>query len=483
VNSLPNGFRKKLSESRHVFTFRDFVIIPSRSEVEPSQVDISSYFTKGIRVFLPFVSSPMDTVTESEMAIALARLGGIGVIHRNMTIEEQVGQVRRVKRAESFIIKDVFTIGPESTVRQAIEIMTKNNISGLPVIEGDKLVGILTKRDVSFADLSWNVRDVMTKEVVTASPNITVEEAKRVMHDRRVEKLPVVDGNGRLLGLITIKDVYSREKYSTATRDSEGRLRVAAAISPFDIERAKALDRYTDALVCDVAHFHNMNALKSAKKIVGEVGADFVIGNIGTGDGFRDSLEVLDRIDGVRVGIGSGSTCVTSTITKAAAPTLFAVAEVADAMVDLNVKIPIIADGGIRNPGDAALALAAGASTVMMGMVFAGCSESPGNLVKIGGKYYKPLRGMGSLSAREKRFIVDRYAAMAKGIAEGVEGYVPYRGDAQAFIEEFASGLKASFGYSGARNIPELWVKAIFGLVTEAGLDELKPHDIILPGE
>ncbi|MGQ9781011.1 MAG: IMP dehydrogenase [Nitrososphaeria archaeon] len=480
---MPSGFRRKLCEAKHVFTFRDFVIIPGRAEVEPSQVDISSFFTKNIRVFLPFVSSPMDTVTESEMAIALARLGGIGVIHRNMTIEEQVEQVRRVKRAESFIIKDVFTIGPESTVRQAIDIMTKNNISGLPVIENDRLVGILTKRDVSFADLSWHVRDVMTKEVVTAGPSITVEEAKKVMHDRRVEKLPVVDGNGRLLGLITIKDVYSREKYSTATRDSEGRLRVAAAISPFDVERARALDRYIDALVCDVAHFHNVNALKSAKRIVKEVNADFVIGNIGTGDGLRDSLEVLDKVDAVRVGIGSGSTCITSMITKAAAPTLFAVAEVADAMDDLNAKVPIIADGGVRNPGDAVLALAVGASTVMMGMVFAGCSESPGNLVKIGGKYYKPLRGMGSLSAREKRFIIDRYATMAKGIAEGVEGYVSYRGDARTFIEEFASGLKASFGYSGARNIPELWAKASLGLVTEAGLDEMKPHDIILPGE
>lgn len=483
MNALPHSFYKKLAESPSVFTFKDYVIIPGKAEAEPSQVDISSYFTKNIRVFLPFVSSPMDTVTESEMAIALARMGGIGVIHRNMTVEEQVEQVRRVKRAESFIIRDVYTIQPESTVSQAIEVMRRYNISGLPVVDGDRLIGIVTKRDVSFADLSWRVRDVMTKKVVTAKPDVTVEEAKKVMHDHRIEKLPVIDDEGKLLGLITIKDVYSREKYSTATRDSEGRLRVAAAISPFDLQRAKALDRYVDVLVCDVAHFHNTNVLSSTKRVADEVNADLVIGNIGTGQALKDSTSIIDKVDGVRVGIGSGSTCMTSVITKAAAPTLFAVASTADAMEELGLNIPIIADGGIRSSGDALLALAAGASTVMMGMVFAGCRESPGNLIKIGGKYYKPLRGMGSLSARQKRFVIDRYAPIAKGIAEGVEGYVPYRGDAQSVIEEFALGLRASLGYSGASSIQDLWSKAKFGLVTNAGLEELKPHDIILPGE
>lgn len=481
--SLPNKFYKKLVEATNVFTFKDFIILPRRSEVEPSEIDLSSHFTKNIPVSLPFVSSPMDTVTGSDMAIAIARLGGIGVIHRNMTVEEQVEEVKRVKRAESFIIKDVYTIEPSSTVGEAISVMKKYNISGLPVVEGGRLVGILTKRDVAFADQNCVVRDVMTKKVVTAPPNVTVEEAKKIMHDHRIEKLPVVDEGGRLLGLITIKDIYSREKYVHATRDSEGRLRVAAAISPFDLERAKALDRHVDALVCDVAHFHNSNVLKSARKLVKEVSAEFVIGNIGTGEALRDSVETVERFDAVRVGIGSGSTCITSLVTKAAAPTLFAVSEVADALEELNLSIPIIADGGVRSPGDAMLALAAGASTVMMGMVFAGCSESPGELIKIGGKYYKPLRGMGSLSARQKRFIVDRYATMAKGIAEGVEGYVPYRGDAQIVIEEFSLGLKASLGYAGAKNIRDLWDKARFGLVTFSGMEELKPHDIILPGE
>ncbi|MCS7116032.1 MAG: IMP dehydrogenase [Nitrososphaerales archaeon] len=480
---MPIDFYKKLKEAGVAYTFRDFILIPGLSEIEPSQIDLSTNFTKNLRLNIPLVSSPMDTVTEAEMAIALARQGGIGIIHRNMSVEEQVEVVKRVKRAESFIIRDVVTIAPDQNVGDAINLMKKHNISGLPVVDGDKLVGIVTKRDVNFASLDEKISNVMTKDVITADENVTIEEAKRIMHKHRIEKLPVVGKDKRLLGLITIKDIYSREKYSLASRDREGRLLVGAALSPIDINRAKSLDKYVDVLVSDVAHFHNRNILKAAAKLVKEVSADFVIGNIGTSKAMEDAISTIDRIDGVRVGIGSGSSCLTSELMKAGAPTLFAIAQVSVALQKYNLNIPIIADGGIRTPGDAALALAAGASSVMMGNVFAGCAESPGELIKIGGKYYKPYRGMGSLSARMKRYALDRYSHPAKGVVEGVEGVVPYRGDVQTVVEEFVNGLKASFGYVGARNIPELWEKAVFGAVTVAGLEELKPHDIILPGE
>ena len=427
----------------------------------------------------------MDTVTEADMAIALARQGGIGIIHRNMPIEEQVENAKRVKRAESFIIRDVVTISPNDKISDAIDLMQKKSISGLPVIEGqDRLVGILTRRDVHFADQGEMVRAVMTSDVKVAGPEVTIEEAKRIMHRSRVEKLPVVDQDHRLLGLITIKDVYSREKYTLASRDKEGRLLVGAAVSPYDSERAKALEKYVDVLVSDVAHFHNSNILTAAKKLTSEVSTPFIAGNIGTRDGTLDTISALDgKLAGIRAGVGSGSICVTSEVTKAGAPTLFAVSQIAEALQEAGMNVPIVADGGIRAAGDAALALAAGASLVMMGNVFAGCTESPGGLIKVGGKYYKPYRGMGSSASRQKRFAMDRYNQPAKGIAEGVEGVVPYRGDVQTVVEEFTAGLRAAFGYAGAGSISDLWQKAKFGSVSAAGVDELRPHNIILPGE
>ncbi len=448
-------------------------------------MDISTNLTKSVRLNLPLVSSPMDTVTEAEMAIALARQGGMGVIHRNMPIEEQVENAKRVKRAESFIIRDVVTITPSDRVSDAMELMQKKSISGLPVVGTDeRLTGILTRRDVNFANPNESIIDVMTKEVVCAGPEVTIEEAKRLMHKQKIEKLPVIDQNKKLLGLITIKDVYSRERFPFAARDTQGRLLVGAAISPHDVDRAKALEKYVDVLVSDVAHFHNVNVLSSSKKLVKEIATDFIAGNIGTIEATKDTIDALDgRVDGIRAGVGSGSICVTSEVTKAGAPTLFAVSQIAVALQEAKMSLPIIADGGIRAAGDGALALAAGASAVMMGNVFAGCTESPGGLIKIGGKYYKPYRGMGSSGSRQRRFAMDRYNQPAKGIAEGVEGVVPYRGDVQTVVEEFSGGLRASFGYAGAISIRDLWVKAKFGAITAAGIDELRPHSIILPGE
>lgn len=485
VITLPLDSYSRLVNARGVYTFRDFVLLPGRSDVEPSNVNLAINLTPKVRLNLPLVSSPMDTVTEADMAIALARQGGIGIIHRNMSVEEQVENAKRVKRAESFIIRDVVTINPSQKVSEAFDLMTKKSISGLPVVEdADKLVGILTRRDVNFADKSEEVRQVMTSDVKVADADVTIDEAKRIMHHNRVEKLPVVDKNKRLLGLITIKDVYSRERNSLASRDTEGRLLVGASVSPFDLERAKALEKYVDVLVSDVAHFHNVNVIEAAKRLTKEVSTELVVGNIGTSEATRDVIAALDnRVSAIRAGVGSGSICITSEVTKAGAPTLFAVAQIAETLAEMKLNIPIIADGGIRAAGDASLALAAGASAVMMGNVFAGCTESPGGLIKIGGKYYKPYRGMGSTSSRQKRFAMDRYNQPAKGIAEGVEGVVPYRGDVQTVVEEFVGGLRAAFGYSGATSIPDLWTRARFGAVSAAGVDELRPHNIILPGE
>jgi IMP dehydrogenase len=483
---LPIDFYSKLTNASGVFTFRDFVLVPGRSDIEPSKVDLSIQLTRNVHLNLPLVSSPMDTVTEADLAIALARQGGIGIIHRNMAVEEQVENVKRVKRAESFIIRDVVTIAPSQKISEALDLMQSKSISGLPVVEGrERLVGILTRRDVNFANPDNLVNEVMTEEVIVAPPEVTIEEAKKIMNKKKVEKLPVVDAvSKKLLGLITIKDVYSRERFPIAARDSEGRLLVGAAISPFDLERAKALEKFVDILVSDVAHFHNSNVLEASRRLTKEVSAEFVAGNLGTFEAAKDTLNVLDNhVAGIRAGVGSGSICVTSEVTKAGAPTLFAVAQVAAALQEVGLEIPIIADGGIRSAGDGALALAAGASAVMMGNVFAGCTESPGGLIKIGGKYYKPYRGMGSMGSREKRFAIDRYNQPAKGIAEGVEGVVPYRGDVAAVVEEFAGGLRASFGYAGATSVKDLWVRAKFGAVSAAGLDEMRPHSIILPGE
>jgi len=482
---LPADFYSKLVGARGVYTFRDFVLLPGRSDIEPSNVDLSIKLTSKIKLNLPLVSSPMDTVTEADMAIALARQGGIGIIHRNMPISEQVENAKKVKRAESFIIRDVVTIRSYQSVTEALDLMQKNSISGLPVVEeGDRLVGILTRRDVNFADKNDDVKSVMTSDVKFAGPDVTIEEAKKIMHHNRVEKLPVVDKDRKLLGLITIKDVYSRERNSLASRDTEGRLLVGAAVSPHDLERAKALEKYVDVLVSDVAHFHNVNIIEASKKLTSQVSTEFIVGNIGTEEATRDVVSALgDKIAAIRAGVGSGSICVTSEVTKAGAPTLFAVAQIGETLDDLGLDVPIIADGGIRAAGDAALALASGASAVMMGNVFAGCTESPGGLIKIGGKYYKPYRGMGSISSRQKRFALDRYNQPAKGIAEGVEGVVPYRGDVQTVVEEFSAGLRASFGYAGAVSIADLWSKAKFGAVSAAGVDELRPHNIILPGE
>ena len=382
--------------AQKALTFNDVILLPSFTQIEPSEAKVSTNFTRKIRLNVPFASAPMDTVTESKMAIALARVGGIGILHRNCTIEEEVNEARKVKRAEALIIRDVITIEPDKLVREAIELMRKHNIHGLPVIEEGKLVGIVTWRDVRFANSEAKVKDVMSKNVITASEEISIEEAKRILHEHRIEKLPIVDKDGKLVGLITVRDIEGRGKYPNAVRDEAGRLVCGAAISPFDLERAKALDKWVDVLVIDVAHFHNENCMKATKKLLKEVESEIVVGNIGTYEAAVDILYRLDGVAGFRVGIGSGSICLTMESLRVGAPTLFSTAQVADAVAELGADVSVIADGGIGSAGEAALALAAGASAVMMGRVFAQCEEAAGESISVDGKVWRRYRGMAS---------------------------------------------------------------------------------------
>ena len=479
---MKGGFTEKLKNASFAVTFRDVILVPNWVEVEPKDIDLATRVTVNHKLNLPFVSSPMDTVTEAEMAIALARLGGIGIIHRNCSTDDQVKMAAQVKRAESLVIRDVITLAPDQTIGEAIDLMQKHQISGLPVIEEGKLVGLLTGRDVRFADRTLKARDVMTKKLITAREGTSLEEAKEILHANRIEKLPIVDEKGALKGLMTFRDIMLRGRFPNAARDEEGKLLCGAATSPFDLDRAKKLSQHVDIIVVDVSHFHNANVFRSTKQILDSVDADVVVGNIGTGKAAEDVLTRLEDVAGMRVGIGSGSICTTSDVAKAGSPTLFATAQVADTVREYGSEIPIIADGGVRSPGDIATALAAGASAVMMGNLFARCKEAPGSLVAIGGRYYKQYRGMGSPSAMAKRYSMDRYSLPAKGIAEGVEGWVPYKGDLGTVVQELADGLKASMGYAGARNISELQEKAQFAIISAAGIEEAKPHDILLPG-
>jgi IMP dehydrogenase len=481
--ALRHSFRAKFERIQLALTFRDVMILPGRAEVEPSEIDVRTRVTRNHGLNVPFVSSPMDTVTESDMAIAVARQGGLGVVHRNCAVEEQVEMVKRVKRAEALIIRDVITVTPEDNVGQALALMEKHSISGLPVVDGTRLVGIVTGRDVRFAQPSLSVRQVMTKEVVKAEEGISIDEAQSLLRDHKIEKLPIVGKTGELTGLITFKDILLRGKYPDAARDENGQLLCAAAVSPFDLDRAKKLDEYADILVTDVSHFHNENVFTATKKLMSEVSADVVVGNIGTYEAAEDVINELEQVGGFRVGIGSGSICTTTEVTKAGSPTLFATAQVSDAVTKYGAKIPIIADGGIRTPGDVAIALIAGASAVMVGNLFARCQESPGTLITIGGRYYKQYRGMGSPTARAKRYSLDRYSMPSKGLPEGVEGWVPYKGEVSIVLDELVSGLKASMGYAGARNIQELWSKAKLAALSPSGAEESRPHDILLPSE
>lgn len=459
-------------------TFDDVLILPNRSEVEPNQINLDTKVSKNVRLKIPIVSSSMDTVTESKMAIAMAWNGGLGVIHRNMSMERQLEEVYEVKSSDELITRKMITTSPKEPTSLISDLMESENIGGIPVVDGKRLLGIVSKRDVRGVSGDKPVKEIMTKGVITAREDTTDEEAFEKMYDGRVERLPVVNEKDELIGMITMHNIIERKKYLTAARDDEDRLVVGAAIGPFDMERAKRLDgEKTDVIVIDCAHAHNINVIKSAKKIKENVSADLIVGNIATADAAE---ELVDFVDGVRVGIGPGSICTTRVIAGVGVPQLTAVAGITE--VARRYGVPVIADGGIRYSGDIAKAISVGANCVMLGNLLAGTEESPGKPVTIKGRMYKQYRGMGSLGVMGE---TDRYASIGgtKFVPEGVEGAVPYRGPLSDIIFQLAGGLKSSMGYVGASNIEEMQEKARLIRITQNGAVESHPHDILITDE
>ncbi|MEM7314306.1 MAG: IMP dehydrogenase [Planctomycetota bacterium] len=473
--------------SPHAITFDDVLLEPRYSEVVPNEVDVSTQLTKRIRLQIPLLSSPMDTVTENAMAIALAQLGGIGVIHKNLTIERQSVEVDLVKRSANGIIDDPVTLSADATVAEAQGIMEEHNVSGVPIVEaGGKLEGILTRRDLRFLESNdLHVSDVMTKEdLVTATGNVTLEEAEKILTAKKVEKLLLVDENFILTGLITIKDIDMMKRYPHACKDSHGRLRVGAAVGVFDFERCESLiNKDVDLLVVDSAHGHSSNVMESVREIKRQWDIDVVAGNVATAEGCRDLIK--SGADAVKVGIGPGSICTTRIVSGVGVPQVSAVHTCATAAAGSGV--PIIADGGIRYSGDLTKAIAAGAHAVMIGGLFAGLAESPGEEILYQGRAFKRYRGMGSLGAMVKgsseRYRQGKKTESGKLVPEGVEGRVPFKGPLGPFAYQLVGGLRAGMGYCGTRTIEELRKDAQFILVSPASVRESHPHDISITQE
>lgn len=469
-------------------TFDDVLLVPSYSQVVPNQVDLTTYLTKKIKLNIPLMSAGMDTVTEHRMAIAMARQGGIGIIHKNMSIEAQAEEVDKVKRSENGVITDPFFLSPEHTLRDADELMGKFRISGVPITEGRKLVGIITNRDLKFEeDFTKKIKECMTSEnLVTAKEGITLMEAKKILAKARVEKLPIVDDDFNLKGLITIKDIEKQIKYPLSAKDEKGRLLCGAAlgITANVLDRVEALMKaQVDVVVLDSAHGHSENVLRCVRMIKEKYPELQVIaGNVATGEATRALIEA--GVDAVKVGIGPGSICTTRVVAGIGVPQITAVMdafEVAD-----KYNIPLIADGGIQYSGDVVKAIAAGGSTVMMGSVFAGCDEAPGEFELYQGRKYKVYRGMGSLGAmKQANGSADRYfqSGAKKLVPEGVEGRVAYKGKVEDTIFQFVGGLRAGMGYCGAPNIETLQKTAQFVKITSASLKESHPHDIHITKE
>ena len=467
-------------------TFDDVLLVPAYSKVIPNQVDVSTYLTKKVKLNIPMMSAGMDTVTEHRMAIAMARQGGIGIIHKNMSIEEQAEEVDKVKRSENGVITDPFYLSPEHTLKDADELMGKFRISGVPITEGRKLVGIITNRDLKFEeDFSKKIKECMTSEhLVTAKEGITMMEAKRILAKARVEKLPIVDDDFNLKGLITIKDIEKQIKYPDSAKDSMGRLLCGAAvgITANVLERVEALvNAKVDVIVLDSAHGHSANVIRCVKMIKEAFPEVQVIaGNVATGDATRALIEA--GVDAVKVGIGPGSICTTRVVAGIGVPQISAVMDCY--AVAKEYGIPIIADGGIKYSGDLTKAIAAGGSVCMMGSMFAGCDESPGTFELYQGRKYKVYRGMGSISAMENGS-KDRYfqSDAKKLVPEGVEGRVAYKGLVEDTVFQLLGGLRAGMGYCGTASIPELQENGRFVKITAASLKESHPHDIHITKE
>ena len=468
-------------------TFDDVLLVPRHATTHPRDVEISTRFTRGITLNVPLVAAAMDTVTESEMAIAMARSGGIGVIHKNMSIDRQAAEVDRVKRSESGMIRNPITLAPEATLREAVALMDRFRISGVPVVDTTgRLVGIITNRDLQFErSLDRPLRDAMTAEgLVTAPIGTTLEEAERILGKHRIEKLPVVDDEGMLRGLITVKDIHKRRQFPNACKDEHGRLRVAAAVGALGYtERAGALiDAGVDVVVIDTAHGHSEGVLRATADLRERFpDVQLVVGNVATREG---AAALVERgVDAVKVGVGPGSICTTRVVTGVGVPQLTAVLDSVEGAGD----VPVIADGGIKYSGDIVKALAAGASTVMMGSMLAGTEETPGESLLFEGRRFKMIRGMGSLGAMQDgsadRYFQEGEMSAKKLVPEGIEGRVPYKGPVGDVLFQMVGGLRSGMGYVGCATIDELRTQAEFVRITAAGLRESHPHDVTITRE
>lgn len=471
---------------KRALTFEDVLLMPQYSEILPKDIVLKSKLTKKINLNVPLVSAAMDTVTEYRTAIMMARLGGIGIIHKNMDIKTQVRMVKRVKKSESGVIIDPIFIKPDATIKEALDIMSEYRISGVPVVNDDRvLIGILTNRDLRFeTDFTALVGDKMTKTpLITAPKGCTLDDAEEIFKNNKVEKLPIVDENGKLDGLITIKDLKKRIEYPNSNKDKYGRLIVGAAIGVGHFERAEALvDAGADVLVLDSAHGHSKNIINTLKELKSNLDVDVIVGNVANPKSIADLAKA--GADAIKVGIGPGSICTTRIVAGVGVPQITAISDCAEEAKKYD--IPIIADGGIKYSGDIAKALAAGASSVMIGSLLAGCDESPGDLITFQGRQYKLYRGMGSIGAMT-RGSADRYfqegTASDKLVPEGIEGRVPYAGTLKNVVFQLLGGLRSSMGYCGSIDIPTFQEKAEFVEITTAGLKESHVHDVVITKE
>jgi IMP dehydrogenase len=466
-------------------TFDDVLLRPKKSAIEPDEADTSTRVSQNVRLNIPVLSAAMDTVTESQMSIEMSRHGGLGVLHRNMNVEQMVAEIEQIKQADELIIREVVTASPEQTIREVDQMMNEAGVSGAPVVDGeDNVLGIISGTDIRpYLEVGDRdeVREAMTDEVITAGEDVTPREALELMYEHKIERVPIVDEDDRLLGLMTMAGILQRREYDKAARDPDGHLRVGAAVGPFEAERALAADEAgADVLFIDCAHAHNEHVIESAREIKAEVDADVVVGNIGT----REAAEaVVNFADGVKVGIGPGSICTTRVVTGAGMPQISAVAQVAD--VAAQHDVPVIADGGIRYSGDAIKAIAAGADAVMLGSYFAGTDEAPGRVVTMNGKKYKQYRGMGSVGAMKsgggERYMKDDDDD--DFVPEGVEAATPYKGTLESELHQLVGGMKSGMGYVGAETIPEFKERAEFVRVSSAGQQESHPHDVVITDE